>query len=57
MARRLAYPDAVKQAAPIPVLLTAGPITAAVAATSGKINAIGVENEYADVISRSAASM
>jgi zinc/manganese transport system substrate-binding protein len=33
-------------------LLAAGPLTAAVAETSGKINAIGVENEYADVISQ-----
>ena len=33
-------------------LLAAGRITAALAATTGEINAIGVENEYADVISQ-----
>jgi zinc/manganese transport system substrate-binding protein len=33
-------------------LLAAGLVTAAPAATSGPINAIGVENEYADVISQ-----
>ena len=33
-------------------LLATGPITAAVAAKSGEIDAIGVENEYADVISQ-----
>jgi len=38
--------------AALAVLLATGPITAGVAATSGKINAIGVENEYADVISQ-----
>jgi zinc/manganese transport system substrate-binding protein len=38
--------------AALAALLAAGPITAAVAASSGKINAIGVENEYANVISQ-----
>jgi zinc/manganese transport system substrate-binding protein len=38
--------------AALAALLAAGPITTAVAATSGKINAIGVENEYADVVSQ-----
>jgi zinc/manganese transport system substrate-binding protein len=32
--------------------LAVGPVTAAVAAPPGEINAIGVENEYADVISQ-----
>jgi zinc/manganese transport system substrate-binding protein len=38
--------------ATLAALLAAGPIAAAMAATSGKVNAIGVENEYADVISQ-----
>jgi zinc/manganese transport system substrate-binding protein len=38
--------------AALAAFLTAGPIIAAAFATSGKTNAIGVENEYADVISQ-----